>query len=131
MFTKSIKSIKTYLLICLLGCIIVSCKKLDQVPQDTATGSAVLSDISALLYNYRYEYKKIKQNNQPSFTNDVQLKIYLRYKSPDQVDLAEFFHISEKYESAEWRYVVGTINLQKLKEAGWLKNKDVNILVLE
>jgi homoserine dehydrogenase len=97
----------------------------------TATGSAVLSDISALVYNYRYEYKKIKQNNQPSFTNDVKLKVYLRYKSPDQVDLAEFFNISEKYESTEWRYVVGTINLQKLREAGWLKNKEVNVLVLE
>ncbi|MBV8255388.1 MAG: homoserine dehydrogenase [Chitinophaga sp.] len=97
----------------------------------TATGSAVLSDISALLYNYRYEYKKIKQNNQPAFSNDVKLKVYLRYKTPDQVDLTEFFNISEKYESATYRYVVGTINLQKLKDAHWLKNKDVNLLVLE
>jgi homoserine dehydrogenase len=97
----------------------------------TATGSAVLSDISALLYNYRYEYKKIKQSNQPAFTNDVQLKVYVRYKTPDQVNLAEFYNISEKYESPEYRYVVGTINLQKLKEATWLKNKDVNLLVLE
>ncbi len=97
----------------------------------TATGSAVLSDISALLYNYRYEYKKIKQQNQPSFTNDVQLKVYLRFKTPDQVDLTAFYNISEKYESPECRYVVGTINLQKLKEAKWLKNKDVNLLVLE
>lgn len=97
----------------------------------TATGSAVLSDISALLYNYRYEYKKIKQSNQPAFTNDVQLKVYIRYKTPDQVDLAGFYNISEKYESSEYRYVVGTINLQKLKDAAWLKNKDVNLLVLE
>lgn len=97
----------------------------------TATGSAVLSDISALLYNYRYEYKKIKQSNQPTFTNDVQLKVYVRYKTPDQVDLTEFYNISEKYESTEYRYVVGTINLLKLKEAGWLKDKGVNLLVLE
>lgn len=97
----------------------------------TATGSAVLSDISALLYNYRYEYKKIKQSNQPTFTNDVQLKVYVRYKTPDQVDLTEFYNIVEKYESPEYRYVVGTINLQKLKDAQWLKNKEVNLLVLE
>lgn len=97
----------------------------------TATGSAVLSDISALLYNYRYEYKKIKQSNQPTFTNDVQLKVYVRYKTPDQVDLTEFYNISEKYESTEYRYVVGTINLLKLKEAAWLKDKGVNLLVLE
>jgi homoserine dehydrogenase len=97
----------------------------------TATGSAVLSDISALLYNYRYEYKKIKQSNQPAFTNDVQLKVYLRYRTADQVHLADFYNISEKYESATYSYVVGVINLEKMKEAAWLKNKDVNLLVLE
>ncbi|RFM36409.1 homoserine dehydrogenase [Chitinophaga silvisoli] len=97
----------------------------------TATGSAVLSDISALTYNYRYEYKKIKQANSPAFTNDVQLKIYLRYRTADQVHLPDFYNISEKYESSTWRYVVGVINLEKLKEAKWLKNPDVNLLVLE
>ncbi|WP_343692006.1 homoserine dehydrogenase [Chitinophaga sp.] len=97
----------------------------------TATGSAVLSDISALTYNYRYEYKKIRQANSPAFTNDVQLKIYLRYRTADQVHLPDFYNISEKYESSTWRYIVGVINLEKLKEAKWLKNPDVNLLVLE
>ncbi|WPQ65407.1 homoserine dehydrogenase [Chitinophaga sancti] len=97
----------------------------------TATGSAVLSDISALTYNYRYEYKKIKQANSPVFTNDVQLKIYLRYRTADQVHLPDFYNISEKYESSTWRYIVGVINLEKLKEAKWLNNPDVNLLVLE
>jgi len=97
----------------------------------TATGCAVLSDISALTYNYRYEYKKIGQSNPLSLTNDVQLKIYLRYTSPDQVDLTHFYSISEKYESASNRYIVGTINLKKLKDAEWLKNREVNILVLD
>jgi homoserine dehydrogenase len=61
----------------------------------------------------------------------VQLKVYLRYKTPDQVDLTAFYNISEKYESPTYRYVVGVINLQKLKENDWLQNKDVNLLVLE
>lgn len=97
----------------------------------TATGSAVLSDISALLYNYRYEYKKIRQSNQPVFSNDVELKVYLRYSKPEQINAAEFISISEKYESSTYRYIVGTINLQKLQSASWLKDKDVNLLVLE
>lgn len=97
----------------------------------TATGSAVLSDISALVYNYRYEYKKINHPNRAVHTNDVQLKIYLRYRTPDQVCLTDFYTISEKYESPSFRYVVGTINLNKLKEATWLRSEDVNILVLE
>ncbi|PUZ30290.1 homoserine dehydrogenase [Chitinophaga costaii] len=97
----------------------------------TATGSAVLSDISALLYNYRYEYKKIKQNNQPHFTNNVVLNVYLRYSSPAQVNLEQFESISEKYESPTFRYVVGKINLKDLQTAKWLTDKGVNVLVIE
>ena len=84
-----------------------------------------------MIFTYRYEYKKIKQSNSPAFTNDVQLKIYLRYRTADQVHLPDFYNISEKYESSTWRYVVGVINLEKLKEAKWLKHPDVNLLVLE
>jgi homoserine dehydrogenase len=96
----------------------------------TATGSAVLSDISALTYNYHYEYKKIAQARPLTLTNDVQLKIYLRYKKKDPVNLADFYTISEKYESTDNDYVVGVINLEKLKNADWVHNKDVNLLVL-
>lgn len=97
----------------------------------TATGSAVLSDISALTYNYHYEYKKIGQANPLTITEELQLKIYLRYRKPDQVDLTDFFHISEKYESLDNHYVVGTISLNKLKNAAWLRHETVNLLVLE
>lgn len=97
----------------------------------TATGSAVLSDISALTYNYHYEYKKFAQANHLALTHDIQLKVYLRYKKQGQVNLADLYTISEKYESANNHYVVGTINLKKLKEAAWLKNKEVNLFVLE
>lgn len=97
----------------------------------TATGSAVLSDISALTYNYHYEYKKIAQSSLLPLTQDLQLKIYLRYKKQGQVDLADFYTIQEKYESTDNHYVVGTINLKKLKEAEWLRNEDVNLFVLE
>ncbi|MGH2643847.1 MAG: homoserine dehydrogenase [Chitinophagaceae bacterium] len=97
----------------------------------TATGSAVLSDISALTYNYHYEYKKFAQANPLSLTHDVQLKIYLRYKKQGQVNLTDFYSISEKYESADNHYVVGIINLKKLKESDWIKNNEVNLFVLE
>jgi homoserine dehydrogenase len=97
----------------------------------TATGSAVLSDISALTYNYHYEYKKFAQANHLALTHDIQLKVYLRYKKQGQINLADLYTISEKYESANNHYIVGTINLKKLKEAEWLKNKEVNLFVLE
>jgi homoserine dehydrogenase len=45
------------------------------------TGSAILSDISASLYHYKYEYKKMEHHENIDFDNDVRLKIYVRYQS--------------------------------------------------
>jgi len=44
------------------------------------TGSAVLSDISALSYNYRYSYKKYFQGNQPYQNNLSKLPLYISGK---------------------------------------------------
>jgi len=78
------------------------------------TGSAVLSDIAALRYDYQYEYKKARENNALLFTNNVELKVYLRYDSEDLVDKLKFSHINERYVSDGYKYVVGKINLQNI-----------------
>ena len=47
------------------------------------TASAVLSDISALGYNYKYEYKKIYQKEDLVLSDDVLLKVLIRHKKED------------------------------------------------
>jgi len=78
------------------------------------TGSAVLSDIAALRYDYQYEYKKAKERKDLEFTNDIELNIYLRYHDEDLVEALNFLHIHERYYSGSYKYVIGTINLQNL-----------------
>src|ERR1700761_6033367 len=78
------------------------------------TGSAVLSDIAALRYDYQYEYKKAKAKKELNFTNDIELNIYLRYEDDDLVDELGFEYIQERYYSGNYKYVIGKINLQKL-----------------
>jgi homoserine dehydrogenase len=78
------------------------------------TGSAVLSDIAALRYDYQYEYKKAKEKKDLNFTNDIELNIYLRYENDDLVDALEFEYIHERYYSGNYKFVIGKINLQKL-----------------
>ena len=78
------------------------------------TGSAVLSDIMACLYNYRYEYKKLNSDSVPEYTDDFVFRIYLRYSSDEDLALFKFVSISEKYESDSSKYVVGDINLSDL-----------------
>ncbi|MDB5029487.1 homoserine dehydrogenase [Mucilaginibacter sp.] len=78
------------------------------------TGSAVLSDIAALRYDYQYEYKKTKGSKGLNFTNDIELNIYLRYENDDLVDLLKFLEIKESYYSGTYKYVIGKVNLQNL-----------------
>lgn len=78
------------------------------------TGAAVLSDISALSYNYRYEYKKFKQNHKATFTNDITVDIYLRYQHESSVKKLGFTSIYEQYKGRTHSYVVGKISLQNL-----------------
>jgi len=78
------------------------------------TGSAVLSDIAALRYDYQYEYKKAKEKKDLHFTNNVELNVYLRYEDEELVDALNFTHIHERYHSDSYKFVIGKINLQNL-----------------
>ena len=78
------------------------------------TGSAVLSDIMACFYNYRYEYKKLHSEVVPDYTDDFVFRIYLRYSSDEDLGLFRFVRVSESYISESSKYVVGDISLADL-----------------
>jgi homoserine dehydrogenase len=80
------------------------------------TGSAVLSDISANSYGYRYEYKKFQQGTVQNYTRDYRIEIYLRYKNERDRELFNFEEISEQFSSKAYNYVIGVVNLSRLYE---------------
>jgi homoserine dehydrogenase len=79
-----------------------------------ATGSAVLSDISANSYGYRYEYKKFQQGTVSNYTRNHKLEIYLRYKDEKDRELFGFEEVSEYFSGKFSRYVIGVVNLERL-----------------
>jgi len=93
------------------------------------TGSAVLSDISALTYNYKYEYKKLHQNTVVSYSTRQLLEIYLRYDSKENVQWDDFEHIDQRFESKEYNYVTGVIDLEKLLQEEWQLNSNISIIL--
>jgi homoserine dehydrogenase len=82
-------------------------------------GSAILSDISANLYGYRYEYKKYLNTKKMHYVTNIELEVYLRYFDEKNVQLFEFDKITERYYGPDSNYVVGTVKLENL-----LKHKD-------
>lgn len=90
------------------------------------TGSAVLSDISALLYAYRYEYKKYLQDEKVQFTNEIEIEIYLKYTNEDDIKDFKFIAINEKYFGKDHNYIIGTAVLSDIIKANVvLQNKNV------
>jgi len=88
-----------------------------------ATGSAVLSDISANSYGYRYEYKKYQQGTVTDYTRDFRLEIYLRYNNEKDRDLFGFEEVSEYFSGRSYKYAIGIVNLQRLYELREQLNK--------
>jgi homoserine dehydrogenase len=78
------------------------------------TGAAVLSDIAALRYDYRYEYKKYHQHNGLVHTDDVSIEVYLRYEHEDTVEKLGIDNIVERFSRNDFKYVIGSVRLKTL-----------------
>lgn len=83
------------------------------------TGSAVLSDIAALRYGYRYEYKKHIDAGGLQYSSDWEIAVYLRYDDERIVEKLRFTSISERYYAHDFKYVIGKISLRHI-----LDNRD-------
>ena len=78
------------------------------------TGSAVLSDITACLYDYKYEYKKRNDSQLPEYTTDHMFRVYYRYVDYADLNLIKFDSVSENYISDNYKYVIGKVSLSEL-----------------
>lgn len=74
------------------------------------TGSAVLSDISANAYDYKYEYKKANQGNKFVHTNNISVEVFISCTDKNLLERIETLSISEK----EDNYIVADIALSEL-----------------
>ena len=94
------------------------------------TGSAVLSDISALTYNYKYEYKKLRQQKGAKLTDEIPLEVYVRYKNRNSVNVRHFSAIRERHESDSFNYLIGTTTLSHLRKSQWIHDKEVSVILM-
>jgi homoserine dehydrogenase len=78
------------------------------------TGSAVLSDISALSYGYAYEYKKHQQDTDLEFSNDLSVEAHISFDQDNQVTIGDFVEFKSGYAARGKQYMVGRISLSKL-----------------
>ena len=81
------------------------------------TASAVLSDISALSYDYRYEYKKLNNSETIRSYENLYARILLRHNTVDHDTIEQYFEeIHEKYANQSIGYVIGILSFANLHE---------------
>ncbi len=78
------------------------------------TGSAVLSDISALSYEYSYEYKKYQQESGLKFSNDLVVEAFISFENTDPISISDFVEFDSGYAAQGKQYMSGKIHLEKL-----------------
>jgi homoserine dehydrogenase len=94
------------------------------------TSSAVISDISALRYHYKYEYKKLNAEDRPSLTNDYYLKVYVSFNEWDKISKWDFESIIEYHSTQDRQYLTGIIHVEKLMKASWFGHETTSVIVL-
>ncbi len=93
------------------------------------TASAVLSDIAALRYDYKYEYKKLHSSQRASLTNDFYLRVYVSFDELKNVPKDEFEWIEEWHSGQERSYFSGVIHFEKLVTDDWWKKNNVSMIL--
>ena len=94
------------------------------------TASAVLSDISAIQYDYKYEYRKAEKTNVPAYTDDFYLKIYLGASNQEALSSIPFFQVDELFQSKDYRYQTGWVKFSDLKKVDFNNSDDLFFAVL-
>jgi homoserine dehydrogenase len=95
------------------------------------TASAILSDLSALRYDYRYEYRKLLQQEPSVLDQNVHLNVYISYDHWEQLPIQVFEKEEEYFSSFNRHYRKGTISLKTLAISDWWKKPGVSLIVCE
>ncbi len=93
------------------------------------TASAVLSDLSALRYNYRYEYKKLYHHVPHELTNDFYVRVYLSFEDWKFIPREKLQWIEEWHAGAERKYLVGVIHFTELVNNSWWKENNTTLIL--
>lgn len=93
------------------------------------TASAVLSDIAALRYQYKYEYKKLYHHKPHQLAKDTFLRVYVSFDDLKHVPREKFEWVEEWHAQEERKYLVGVIAFRELQENNWWRQNNISLIL--
>ncbi len=94
------------------------------------TASAVLSDISSLRYDYKYEYKKLYHHKPHELTDDFYIRVYISFTDIQLIPKEKFRWIEEWHASESRSYLVGVLPFAELRNNKWWKENGTSLIVV-
>jgi homoserine dehydrogenase len=91
------------------------------------TGSAVLSDISALRYDYRYEYRKSAISTRLAIAKDALIDVSVSADPSVRLSPSEFSSFKGGYRTKTSNRLEGEVKLSKFRE--WSEREDISIVL--
>ncbi len=93
------------------------------------TASAVLSDISALRYDYKYEYKKLYYHQPNELTNDFYLKVYISFDDWNTIPRERFEWIEEWHAESDRKYLIAVLHATELMNHNWWRENGTSLIL--
>lgn len=93
------------------------------------TASAVLSDIAALRYQYRYEYKKLYHHQPHTLSNEIYLRVYVSFDDLQLIPKDRFEWIEEWHANEDRKYLVGVLSFDELKNNNWWRENNTSLVL--
>jgi len=93
------------------------------------TASAVLSDLSALRYQYRYEYKKLYHHAPLELTDDFYVKAYISFDDWSYIPKDKFEWIEEWHAESDRKYLIGVLSFKELQNASWWRENKTSLIL--
>ena len=94
-----------------------------------ATASAVISDIAALRYGYKYEYKKLYHHKPHELSHDYFVKAYVSFNDWKNIPREKFEWIDEWHAGEERKYLSGILHVKELTENSWWKENSTSLIL--
>ncbi|HEY4653033.1 MAG TPA: homoserine dehydrogenase [Cyclobacteriaceae bacterium] len=91
------------------------------------TGSAVLSDISALTYDYAYEYKRHHREHGIEFSNDLTVDVCVSFENGTPITIRDFVAFESGYAANGRENMIGRVRLETLRK--WYELETVGIIL--
>jgi homoserine dehydrogenase len=93
------------------------------------TASAVLSDLSALRYQYQYEYKKLYHHAPLELTDEFYVKAYVSFDDWRFIPKDNFEWIEEWHAESDRKYLIGVISFKELKDTTWWRENKTSLIL--